>query len=72
MKIKKISFKEFINSPGRSGQHVWKPETPITSDKKDISVKKHKIKPGLITPYSGVSSSEFNIKFKKMPTKIII
>lgn len=67
-----------LNAPGRAGQHVWKPETPIISDpnkpKFDNNLKKIKgvnldggFRPGFIAPFKGLTGKDFGVKVVKSP-----
>lgn len=77
-----LNFKAFLemglNEPGRAGQHFWKPETPLISDKPEITPagKKTHLKgvhlnqgfrPMYPAPFKGVTAEKLGIKIKKIP-----
>ena len=77
-----IKFKKYLESignlPGRAGQHVWKPESPVLHDPvldkndKTISVKKNidiskTYKPLYPAPLKPLSARDFGAVIKKVP-----
>lgn len=80
-----LNFKEYlessyhhaVNAPGRAGQHVWKPETPVLRDPtpKNPEMKKSDLKPANIksgfaplipAPFKGLTGKDFGIKIQKI------
>lgn len=82
-----LYFKDFLegvyglNAPGRAGQHVWKPETPVTHynpHEKHFSKEKLKgtnlnqgFKPLPPSPFKGLTADKLGIKTKKVPKPYI-
>lgn len=80
-----LNFKEFLegqyglNAPGRAGQHVWKPESPVISDplvgkttfdgpEKLKGVKLNQgFRPLPAAPFRGITADKFGIQVKKSP-----
>ena len=79
-----LFFKDFLeshtglNAPGRAGQHVWKPETPVIADKtmhgpekKKSKIKgvnlNHGFRPLPPAPFKGVTADQFGIKVVRVP-----
>ena len=67
-----------LNAPGRAGQHIWKPETPITSGpahQSQIDKKKplkgvdlgKGFKPLPPAPFKGLTADKFGIKKIQVP-----
>ena len=79
-----LNFKKYLegnfglNAPGRAGQHIWKPETPILNDPAKPNFKKPTnplkgtdlntgFRPGFLAPFKGMSGEKFGIKVKRVP-----
>jgi hypothetical protein len=80
-----LNFRYFIegqmglNAPGRAGQHVWKPETPILHDPDIVKDQGHgtkhsktvdisnSYKPMIPVPLKGMTAKDFGSKIKRVP-----
>lgn len=82
-----LNFKDFIegkigpNAPGRAGQHVWKPETPVFHDpatqidNPNVGGTKHtktvdisnSYKPMVPAPLKSLTAKDFGAKIKRVP-----
>lgn len=80
-----LNFRDFIegqigfNTAGRAGQHVWKPESPITHDPDMVKDQGHgtkhtknvdisnSYKPMVPVPLKGLTAQDFGSKIKRVP-----